>query len=53
MKQNRNKLIETETKGIVARFKKVKRWVIQMKENIVNNHVIHLHSDCWLLELVG
>lgn len=48
-KQNK-KLLVTETKGMVARGKGMESLMKKVKWNIVNNIVISLHGDWWLLE---
>lgn len=44
-KQNINKFIEKETKGIGTRREEVGGWVKKVKGIRVNNTVISLHSD--------
>ena len=48
----KNSLMETETKGMVARRKGVRGWAKKRKGKIVNNMVMSLHGDRWLLELM-
>ena len=44
-KQNKDRLIETEIKLIVARGRVLGVWVKKVKGNIVNNMVINFPSD--------
>ena len=51
-KQNKTKkLIETETKGMVVRGEE--NGGTGKRGDMINNIVISLHGDRWLLELVG
>lgn len=42
-----------ETKGMTPRGSREKECVKKVKGDMVNNIVLHLHTDRWLPELVG
>ena len=44
-KQNKNRLIDAETKGVFTRGDGVGGWVKNVKGKIVNNSVISFHGE--------